>query len=112
MPDHPRIPETTPAEAQARTEGQVLLDVREVDEWAAGHAPDAIHLPLSQLHPDRLPPAKRLLVICRSGNRSGRAVAALVGAGYDALNVAGGMNAWIAAGLPVLRDDGRPGRVV
>lgn len=109
---HTQTPTTTVEDAHARTEGQVLLDVREAQEWTAGHAPGAVHLPMGELHPDRLPPATTLLVICRSGNRSGRVVDALVNAGYDALNVAGGMGAWQAAGFPVVRDDGQPGAVI
>jgi rhodanese-related sulfurtransferase len=104
--------DTTPAEAHRRPEGTVLLDVREADEWAAGHAPGATHLPLGELHVDRLPPGATVLCICRSGGRSGRAASALRSAGIEAVNVAGGMAAWAAAGLPVVRDDGRPGTVV
>lgn len=106
------VPEITPTDASARRGDQVLLDVREVDEWAAGHAPGSVNLPLSRLHPDRLPEAATLLCVCRSGARSGRAVAALLNAGFDAVNVAGGMNAWLAEGLPVERADGRPGTVI
>ena len=106
------VPEITPADASAPTDGEVLLDVREVDEWAAGHAPGSVNLPLSRFHPDRLPEAARLLCVCRSGARSGRAVAALRNAGYDAVNVSGGMNAWQADGLPIERADGRPGTVI
>lgn len=112
MHAHTQLPTTTPLDASQLSTGQVLLDVREVDEWAAGHAPLAVHVALSQLHPDRLPDATTLLVICRSGSRSGRAVEALRKAGYDAVNVQGGMNAWQAAGLPVVRSDGRPGTVI
>lgn len=106
------VPEITPSEASTPADGQVLLDVREVDEWAAGHAPGSINLPVSRFHPDRLPEAGTLLCICRSGARSGRVVAALRNAGYDAINVAGGMNAWQADGLPVVRADSRPGMVI
>jgi rhodanese-related sulfurtransferase len=105
------LEEVTPIEASTPRPDHVLLDVREDDEWAAGHAPDAVHLALSRLHPDRLPPADTYLVICRSGNRSGRVVAALTRGGFRARNVAGGMNAWAADGLPVVRADGRPGTV-
>ena len=105
------VPATTPAEAHDRAVGHALVDVREPHEWAAGHAPGAIHLPLGELHPDRLPAAERLLCVCRSGARSSQAVAALRNAGYDAVNVEGGMNAWHADGLPVVRDDGHPGTV-
>lgn len=105
------VPATTPAEAHDRAADHALVDVRESHEWSAGHAPGAVHVPLGELRPDRLPAAERLLCICRSGARSSRAVAALRNAGYDAVNVDGGMNAWHAHGLPVVRDDGHPGTV-
>lgn len=102
----------SPSEASTPGDGHVLLDVRELDEWAAGHAPHAVHVPLGELHPDRLPTDKTLMVICRSGGRSQRAVNALQDAGYQVLNVAGGMTAWEASGLPVVRSDGGPGTVI
>jgi rhodanese-related sulfurtransferase len=105
-------PETTPADAHARDEGVVLLDVRETGEWAAGHAPGATHLPLSRLTPDAVPSGTTVLCVCRSGGRSGKATEALRNVGIDAVNVASGMNAWAASGLPVLRPDGRPGTVI
>jgi rhodanese-related sulfurtransferase len=105
-------PETTPTDAHARADGVVLLDVREIEEWAAGHAPGAVHVPLSRLTPDAVPSGATVLCLCRSGNRSGRATEALRNHGIDALNVAGGMHAWAAAGLPVVRADGRPGAVI
>lgn len=104
--------EITPSDANVPDEGHVLLDVRELHEWAAGHAPQAVHVPLSELHPDRLPTASTLMVICRSGGRSRKAVQALQKAGYQAVNVAGGMAAWEASGLPLVRADGRPGTVI
>ncbi len=80
------------------------LDVREADEWAAGHAPTALHIPMSQLT-ERIGelPADQdpLYVICRSGGRSARVVAYLAGQGYPAVNVDGGMQAWARAGRPV-----------
>jgi rhodanese-related sulfurtransferase len=106
------IPTVTVDEAASPPEGVVLLDVRNDDEWAAGHAPGATHLPLGQLHPDALPDAPTLYVICRSGNRSGRAVEALTQAGYDAHNVTGGMGAWATAGHAIVRSDGSPGEVI
>lgn len=84
--------------------GTVLLDVREQDEWDAGHAPDAVHIPLGEL-PDRvgeLPDHERLLVVCHSGGRSARATAWLGQGGYDAVNLDGGMVDWARAGLPVV----------
>ncbi|MBK5222832.1 MAG: rhodanese-like domain-containing protein [Acidimicrobiia bacterium] len=106
------LPETTPADAHARAEGDVLLDVREIDEWAAGHAPGATHVPLSRLTPDVVPSGTTVLCVCRSGGRSGKATEALREVGIDAVNVAGGMNTWAAAGLPVVRADGQPGTVI
>ena len=106
------LPETTPTAAHDRPATQILLDVREIDEWAAGHAPGATHLPLSRLTPDAVPAGATVLCVCRSGGRSGKATEALHNIGIDAVNVAGGMSAWAACGLPVVRDDGRPGTVI
>jgi rhodanese-related sulfurtransferase len=85
-----------------------LLDVREDDEWAAGHAPDAVHIPLGQLggRTAEIPQDQIVYVICRSGARSARAAQALVGAGWQAVNVAGGMQDWAAAGRPMAADSG------
>lgn len=86
----------------------VLLDVREAEEWQAGHAPAARHLPLSELR-DRLhevPQDRPLLAICRSGNRSGQVAGALARIGYEIENVDGGMQAWVKAGLPLEPPDG------
>ncbi|MET8579923.1 rhodanese-like domain-containing protein [Streptomyces collinus] len=93
----------------------VLLDVREPDEWQAGHAPGAVHLPLSDLSAGAGLPAaahaRPLLVICRSGNRSRRAAALLAARGADAADVIGGMRDWAAAGLPVVDARGGNGTV-
>src|SRR5271169_67704 len=85
-----------------------LLDVREDDEWAAGHVPGATHIPLGQLgaRTAELPQDFQIYVICRSGVRSARATQALNGAGWQALNVAGGMQDWAAAGRPMVTDSG------
>jgi rhodanese-related sulfurtransferase len=91
-----------------------MVDVREPREWTAGRAPTAIHVPMSQL-PERLPEVPTdtdpLYVICRSGNRSARVVAYLNAHGYPAVNVAGGMQAWEAAGREMV-SDGPPPQVV
>ncbi len=90
--------------------GDVLLDVREDDEWAAGRAPGAVHIPLYEL-PDRLaelPEGRPLSVVCRVGGRSAQATAWLLAQGVDARNVAGGMLAWAQLGLPVEGDADRP----
>jgi rhodanese-related sulfurtransferase len=103
---------TTPTDAHARAEGVVLLDVREDDEWAAGHAPGAMHVPMSRLTPDTVPAGTTVLCICRSGGRSSKVTEALRNRGIDAVNVVGGMHAWAADGLPIVRADGRPGTVI
>lgn len=85
----------------------VVLDVREDDEWAAGHAPSAVHVPLGDV-PARLgelPESDQpLAVVCRSGGRSSRAVQWLVQQGFDVVNVDGGMRAWAAAGKAMTSD--------
>ena len=55
---------------------------------------------------------RRIVAICRSGARSRTVAEALVGAGFDVVNVGGGMRAWEAADLPVETDDGSPGSVI
>jgi rhodanese-related sulfurtransferase len=85
-----------------------LLDVRENDEWQAGHAPSAVHIPLSELN-DRVrevPDDREVYVICRSGARSAQAVAAFNNAGWTTANVDGGMHAWEAAGRPMVSESG------
>jgi len=108
------IPEIRPEDAEAQVrEGAVLLDVREPEEWANGHAPGAEPLPMGQIVDaiDRVPKDRRIVAVCRSGARSGRVTEFLAAQGYDCVNLAGGMNAWVAAGLPVVTDDGGPGTV-
>ena len=84
--------------------GTPLIDVREVDEFARGHVPGAVNLPMSSLGArlDELPD-EPFDVICKVGGRSGRVVEALAARGYDATNVDGGTDEWIAAGFPVER---------
>ena len=84
----------------------VLVDVREDDEWRAGHAPDARHIPMAEV-PEQLaslPRAAPIYLICHSGNRSHTIAAYLRRAGFERpINVKGGMVAWERAGLPVER---------
>jgi rhodanese-related sulfurtransferase len=88
----------------------VLLDVREQDEWDAGHAPGAVHIPLGALPSrlDELPDtdAGTLAVVCRGGGRSSRAVAWLTQQGFDVANLDGGMKAWQGAGKQLVADSG------
>jgi rhodanese-related sulfurtransferase len=89
-------------------EGCWLLDVREPYEWAAGHAPSATHIPMAQLgqRAVEIPRDDTIYVICRSGSRSARVVLALTEAGWQAVNVGGGMQDWAAAGRPMVSESG------
>jgi rhodanese-related sulfurtransferase len=114
MSDDASVPAVGPGDARRSTDaGAVLLDVREPDEWTAGHAPEATWIPLGALatRQQELPEGQAIVIVCRSGGRSARATTALLAAGYDATNLAGGMQAWAAAGLPVVTDAGDPGTV-
>jgi rhodanese-related sulfurtransferase len=93
--------------------GALLLDVREDHEWAAGHAPEAVHLPMSRFADgaQNLPSDRTIVCVCHVGARSAAVATALSGAGWQAINLIGGMEAWLAAGLPVVTDQGRPGSV-
>jgi rhodanese-related sulfurtransferase len=107
-----RTPQVSPAEAvELAQDGAVLLDVREQDEWDAGHAPQARHLAMSELNNrvGELPQDVPLVCICHVGSRSGVVADALNRAGWQAMNVTGGMRAWQAAGLPVVDATGNPG---
>lgn len=99
-------PSGTPAAAVP--DDGYLLDVRENDEWHAGHAPDAVHIPLSELNARvrEVPTDRDVYVVCRSGVRSAQAVAAFNNAGWTATNVEGGMHAWEAAGRPMVSESG------
>jgi rhodanese-related sulfurtransferase len=95
--------------AALQSQGAFLLDVREPDEFAEVHAKGATLIPLGQL-PSRLNEIaqyknKPVEVICRSGRRSARAVEILRNAGFaQVTNVEGGTNAWVDAGLPVVKN--------
>src|SRR4051794_17668913 len=91
------VPAVSVAELAA---GTYLIDVRGHDEWAAGHAPDAHHLPMHEI-PERLddvPRDRGVAVVCRVGARSAQVTAFLRAQGWDnVVNLAGGMLAWEAA---------------
>ncbi|WFE25579.1 rhodanese-like domain-containing protein [Solwaraspora sp. WMMD791] len=92
-----------------------LLDVREPEEWAAGHAPGAHHLPMMEI-PHRLadvPSDGDVVVVCRSGGRSGQVVAYLRQHGWDNVrNLDGGMQSWAANGRAMVSETGQPARVL
>ncbi|NGO42232.1 rhodanese-like domain-containing protein [Streptomyces ureilyticus] len=99
-------------------DGAFLLDVREDDEWQAGHAAGALHIPISEFVArygeltEAAPQDGRIHVICRSGSRSAQVAMYLVQQGIDAVNVGGGMQVWAATGRPVVDDKGQPGFVL
>ena len=93
------IPEISVEDLKAKLEKResfILLDVREPDEHALAHIAGATLMPLAEL-PSRyaeLDKSRPLVVHCKTGGRSARAVQFLLGKGYDAVNVAGGIHAW------------------
>lgn len=113
MTEQNEVVDVSPADAarEHRSGRVVLLDVRERDEWEAGHAPGAVHAPLSALDPAQVNGGQRVVAVCRSGNRSGTAARLLAAAGLEVANLAGGMRAWARHGLPVVTDAGHDGTV-
>lgn len=108
--------EVGPQEAVRRmNQGALLVDVREPGEFAGGHAPGALSVPLGRVRGqgaaaiDGLGPSadvQEILLVCHSGMRSRTARSALASdARRRYVNVSGGMAAWAAAGLPVLRGE-------
>jgi rhodanese-related sulfurtransferase len=91
-----------------------LLDVRENDEWTAGHVPGALHVPMMDVpaRVDEVPTDRDVVVICRVGGRSAQVVAYLRQNGFDrVINLDGGMIDWEAAGRPMTSEDGGVPRV-
>ena len=86
----------------------VILDVREQDEWDAGHAPNAVHIPMNDIvaRVGELPETEPLPITCRAGGRSLRTAMWLEGQGYNVVNVDGGMQAWQAAGKKIVSERG------
>ena len=89
-------------------DGVFLVDVREDDEWTAGHAPEALHLRLSDLQARavELPRDQDLYLICRGGARSAYAAQVLASQGWQTVNVADGMTGWAVAGRPMISETG------
>lgn len=92
--------------------GAILLDVREDDEWTAGHAPGAVHVRLGDLDARTFDTSAPVVAVCRSGNRSGAAATKLAAAGVTVYNLVGGMRAWRETGQLVIRDDGAAGTII
>ncbi|MFC4066857.1 rhodanese-like domain-containing protein [Actinoplanes subglobosus] len=108
----PQVPSVTADQVDPAV---YLLDVREPDEWEAGHAPGAHHLPMMEI-PARMaevPTDGEVVVVCRAGGRSGQVVAYLMNNGWDNVrNLDGGMQSWAALGKDVVTDNGQPARVL
>ncbi|MFI6683027.1 rhodanese-like domain-containing protein [Streptomyces sp. NPDC050485] len=96
----------------------LVLDVREDDEWAAGHAEGALHVPMSDFVArfgevtEAVADGRRAYVVCRVGGRSAQVTQYLVQQGIDAVNVDGGMQVWEASGREVVDAQGAPGTVI
>ncbi|GGS79523.1 rhodanese-like domain-containing protein [Nonomuraea spiralis] len=96
-------------EANAVPDDAYLLDVREQDEWLAGHAPEAVHIPMSQIQGrvEEVPADRTVYVVCRVGGRSMQVTAWLNQLGRDAVNVGGGMQSWESAHRPMVSETGQ-----
>jgi rhodanese-related sulfurtransferase len=111
---HPEIPSVS---ANGVPPDALLLDVREPEEWTAGHIAGALHVPMNQLPktladaPDLLPADDPVVVVCKVGARSAQVTAWLRQHGYNAVNLDGGVLAWAGAGRPLEAEDGGPPRV-
>jgi rhodanese-related sulfurtransferase len=94
--------------AELIADGAELIDVRRDYEWEGGRIEDARHIEVNELvaEAESIPKDRPVIFYCRSGNRSGMAAAAFREAGYDAHNMAGGIQAWVEAGLPIEPADG------
>lgn len=96
----------TTEEAKTRIdngEPLLILDVRQPDEYRAGHIAGAKLIPLNELghRMNELPKNKEILCVCASGARSSAATGQLSSAGFNVLNLRGGMSGWQRAGYPI-----------
>jgi rhodanese-related sulfurtransferase len=89
---------------KARAQGTPLVDVRETDEYVAGHVPGAVLLPMSEIveRVDEVPAGGQVYVICQLGGRSLKVVEWLRQQGVDAYSVAGGTKAWAESGRGIV----------
>lgn len=110
-----QVPQITVEDYAALPAGTVvLLDVREPEEWADGHAPEAVHVPMNSVpatlahDPGPLTPDARIVVTCKAGGRSAQVTSWLTEHGYDAVNLDGGMLAWATAHRAMVSETGEP----
>lgn len=102
--DQPTVEDIDVAVARARWQGgDPIIDVRTSQEYADGHIPGAVNLPLDSLgfRLDELP-SGQLLAVCSMGGRSRQGAERLARLGRSALSLRGGTKAWAAAGLPIV----------
>ncbi len=102
----PPLPALTAHEAQAKLASQpapLVLDVREPEEFRQGHIAGATLMPLNNVsrRMHELPRDREILVVCQSGSRSSSATRQLIAAGYNAINLRGGLMGWHMARLPL-----------
>jgi rhodanese-related sulfurtransferase len=105
---------STPKGAYDELANIQLVDCREPYEWEAGRVEGAVHIPLNDIMSGAgtdLTKDTPIVVICRSGNRSELATMMFQARGFEAHNLEGGIEAWVADGLPIAAPDGSPGRV-
>jgi len=94
-----------PEFVEAVAAGAYVLDVREAAEFAAGHVPGAVSMPMALIpvRDNEMPSARMVYVVCETGGRSAQAAMFLARKGVDVVNVSGGMAAWRLAGLPTVK---------
>lgn len=102
--------EITPNNAYEEiTAGRAVgIDVREAQEWTAGHAEKVTWNAMSEFDVTSLPADMPLIFICRSGTRSGQVANTVSGEFPTVFNMTGGMKAWNEAGLPMVSENGTP----
>lgn len=112
MNDNTSIPQV---DVSSLDDSVVLLDVREPNEYQAGHAPGAVSIPMGEVR-DRMAELPTvdgpLRVICRAGSRSDKVAEFLARNGVSAVNVTGGTTAWAEAGKPLVSESGDEPSVV
>ena len=104
----PSIAPTVLSEQRKAGEAPLVIDVRTAEEYAAGHIPEAVNIPFDQVAAkvSELDAPNGVALYCMVGPRARKGEAALLAAGYSSvLHIEGGMAAWEAAGLPVVRPE-------
>jgi rhodanese-related sulfurtransferase len=107
--DDDSVDVTTAQTAEALKDGSAqVIDVREQDEWDAGHIDGIRHVPMGRLQEQAgtIDPSRPVLFSCRSGGRSTMAAQAFRAAGYRAFSVDGGIRQWVAEERPIVPEDG------